>query len=172
MHSDCEKRAQDAGYRPVGANSVAPKQAANPTSIRVDWPQGWLEQPLTQTMVNNGLIAYGADKTKDLASQVSVVSADGVYDMIAYASSRRANQLGRLKNSQGSEITTTTVNDRDAFRFEVSGQLESGTPISYLVTIIRGKTQIVYVTAWAVTPNYQPNKEALAEISTKVAGIL
>lgn len=172
MHSDCERRAQEAGYRPVSATSVNPtKLATQPTSVQVDWPTGWSRRDLTEEQVKRGLTHYAQDKNRDLGAQVSVISSDGITDRMAYAASRRANQVGRLGQAKGSEIVNLTINGRDAQRFEVTGTLSTGQPMTYGATIIYGTEQVVYVTTWASTVNYMEHRNALNEIADRITGI-
>lgn len=171
MHSDCEKRAQDSGYRPVNASSVEPKRSSLPSTIQVAWPAGWTTQGITEAQANVGVVAYSLDKSRDLGAQVSIISSEGIHDRLAYASSRRANQAGRLKGGQGGEIARMSVGGRDAMRFEVTGQLASGLPVTYMITIIEGEKQLAYVSTWASTPNFATHREELTDIATRVSGI-
>lgn len=171
MHSDCEKRAQESGYRPVNASSVEPKRSSLPSTVQVSWPAGWTTQSITEAQANVGVVAYALDRSRDLGTQVSIISSEGIHDRLAYASSRRANQAGRLKGGQGGEIARLTVNGRDAMRFEVTGQLTSGLPVTYLITIIEGKEQLAYVSTWASAPNFDTHKEELTNMASRVSGI-
>lgn len=171
-HSECERKAQEAGYRPVNAASVnQTKRASNPTSIKVDWPSGWVARDITEQQSKDGVVHFGLNKTSDLGAQISVISSDGIVDRMAYASSRRANQMGRLANAKGSEIVNTTVNGLDALRFEVTGNLPSGLAVTYAVTIIPGKEHIVYVNTWTTTPNFYPHRDELLRLASRVTGI-
>lgn len=171
MHSDCEKRAQDSGYRPVHASSVEPKRSSLPSNVQVAWPAGWTPQGITEAQANVGVVAYALDKSRDLGTQVSIISSEDIQDRLAYASSRRANQAGRLKGGQGGEIARLTVGGREAMRFEVTGQLASGLPVTYMVTIIEGKEQLAYISTWTSTPNFATHREVLTDITTRVFGI-
>lgn len=171
-HSECERKAQEAGYRPVNAASVNPtKRATNPTSIKVDWPTGWAARDVTEQQSKDGVVHFGLNKTSDLGAQISAISSDGIVDRMAYASSRRANQMGRLANAKGTEIVNITVNGLDALRFEVTGNVPSGLAVTYAVTIIPGKEHIVYVNTWTTTPNFDPHRDELLSLATRVTGI-
>lgn len=171
-HSECERKAQEAGYRPVNATSVNPtKLAANPTNVQVDWPAGWAKKDLTEDQVKRGLTHFGSEKTRDLAAQISVIASEGITDRMAYAASRRANQASRLSQAKGTDIVNATINGRDAQRFEVTGNLANGQGMTYGVTIIYGAEQLVYITTWASAPNYAEHKVELTGLADRVTGI-
>ena len=171
-HSECERKAQEAGYRPVSSTSVNPTAlAGHSTSVQVTWPSGWGNRELTEEQVKRGLVHFAHDKTRDLAVQISVVSREGITDRMAYAASRRANQVGRLIQAKGTDIVNATINGRDAQRFEVTGNLSNGQTMTYGATIIYGAEQIVYITTWASAPNYAEHAAELRSVADKVTGL-
>lgn len=171
-HSECERKAQEAGYRPVNSTSVNPtKLATNPTSIQMEWPSSWAKKELTEEQVKRGLVHFGHDRTRDLTGQISVISSEGITDRVAYASARRANQVGRLGQSKGTDIVNASINGRDAQRFEVTGNLSNGQAMTYGVTVIYGAEQIVYISTWASAPNYVEHKAELTGLADRVTGI-
>lgn len=116
-------------------------------------------------------MASASNKTRDLGANVSVISSEGISDRIAYVASRRANQVGRLKEATGSEIRSQVVGGKDALQFEVTGNV-GGLQVSYLTTVVFAAQQIVLVNAWASTPNFQANKAELESIAGRVSGQL
>ena len=171
MHAECERKAQEAGYRPVNAASVTPRAASNPSSVRVAWPQDWQEKPISEAQVSTGVVASASNRTRDLTALVSVVSSDGISDRIAYVASRRANQVGRLGNATGSEIRSLVVEGKDALQYEVTG-IAGGLSVSYLTTVVFAPQQIVYVATWTSTPNFETHKAELQSIASRVTGQL
>ena len=111
MHSECVERMQAAGYRPVNEGSVAPKPSAEAAGIGLLLPSGWEKKALTEGMVSNGGSIYALNKSIDAGVLVSVANREGVADLIAYATSRRANQENRLLNPQSTEVVRSEVRE-------------------------------------------------------------
>jgi hypothetical protein len=171
MHKDCVEKMQTAGYRPVSQGSVAPKPSAEAATIGISLPSGWEQRPLTEAMVSTGGSVFATNKNIDAGVLVSVASREGVTDLMAYATSRRANQENKLLNAQSTEVARSEINDNMVFRFEVSGYVKGGMKLTYLYTIVVGKDKIVVVNAWTKSIDYSQHKPQLEALSLNITGL-
>ncbi len=171
MHSNCVERMQAAGYRPVDEGSVAPKPSAEAAGIGLSLPSGWERRDLTEGMVSNGVSVHAGNKSIDAAVLVSVASREGVNDLMAYATSRRAAQESRLLNPQSTEVVRSEINGNMAFSFEVSGYAKGGMKITFLYTIIVGSKQLVAVNAWTKSIDFVQHKSKLEALASNITGL-
>lgn len=150
-------------------NTQALAPASKTSNVRLTLPAGWEERPLLDSMKTDGIV-YALNRTTDTGTYLSVAKREGITDLQAYASTRRANQVSRLSDAQQSEISQVKVNGKTAYRFEVTGTLRSGLKIAYLMTVIDGPTEIAVLNTWTSAANYERQKEAMERLSESVIG--
>ena len=171
MQKDCVEKMEKAGYKPVDKNAVAPKASAEAASVGLRLPPNWEQKPLTAAMVSSGGSVYASNRLKDVAVIVSVANREGVTDLMAFATARRATLEGRLLNPQSTEVTHLEINGRQALRFEVAGNVQGGVKLTYLYTIIEGTRQLVTVNAWAKSTDFAKEKANLEGLASNVTGL-
>ena len=89
---------------------------------------------------------------------------------MTYASTRKADQAGRLTNPKESEISEIEVNRKKAFRFDVTGEYK-GQKYTYLITIIEGETEIAHLNAWTNARNFEQQRGTLEALAMRVTGL-
>ena len=171
MHSDCVARMEKAGYKQVDKNAVAPKASAEAAKVGLNLPADWEQKPLTEVMVKGGGSVYATTKGADAAVLVSVANREGVTDLMAYVTARRAALEGSLLNPASTEVTRLEINGRHAYRFEVAGSRRGGMKVTYLSTIIEGGQQIGVVNAWTKSSDYAKHKPVFETLASNITGL-
>lgn len=162
---------QAAGYRSVSKDTVAPQPSPDAANLKISLPDGWVVKPLTDAMASGGGSVYALNPALDAGLLLSAAKRDGVNDLMAYASARRASQENRLLNPQSSDIIRIEVDGKLGLRFEVSGFVKGGVKVTYLYTIIEGNSQIAVVNAWTKAIDFQTQRKALESLTYQVSGL-
>lgn len=81
-----------------------------------------------------------------------------------------SNAIVDAKTSNEEQIT---INGMRAWRFELTGKNKGvfGRTYTYLVTVLEGDEELVMVNAFALTDDYEKEKEALKQVVASVTGI-
>lgn len=167
-HSNCVDEMQAKGYRAVDKENINPKPSADSNKVKFDLPAGWENRPLPAHL-KSGQMAI--NPIKDLGGFVEAVSREGVNDLMAYAMSRRDNQVSLVSNGSATDIVKTEVNGRFALRFETTGTAKNGMRVTYITTIIEGMKEIAFVNVWSSSAGAERNRAELESIAAKVVGL-
>lgn len=114
---------------------------------------------------------YMTNPTTSCYAAIASASHAGISDLAAFTETRRTIMRNELAESSASDIVPVTAAGHPAMRFTVSGKLKSGPAIARVVTVVDGATEIVIVNAWTVTPNFDAQRTALAQIADQVSGL-
>lgn len=139
--------------------------------LTFDLPVGFDMKPITDAQKNISVVFYAINRTSDIGVLVIAEPHAGVTDLMSYAMTKRANQEGRLADTESSEITKMNINGRPAYRYEVSGSLKTAMKLTYTTTIIEGADQIILVNAWTGAANFIQRKSEMENLAERVNGI-
>jgi hypothetical protein len=117
-----------------------------------------------------GAVLYAVNRTLDMAMMVVPVRHEGITDLMAFASTKKAGQLDRVTDATSSEVTHLTVHGHNATRFSVTGTYKN-LRVTYVTTLIEGRDQIVIVSAWTGASNAQQQMTVLESLADGVSGI-
>jgi hypothetical protein len=102
---------------------------------------------------------------------VMPVRHEGITELTAYALTKKAAQVDRLRDATSSEATRLEVRGRNAARYSATGT-SSNVKVTFVTTLIEGHDQIVIVNAWTGTTNTQQQMPVLEGLADTVSGIL
>jgi hypothetical protein len=179
VFADCM---QARGYVVTPANGAAPIPSAAATSpapvtpvpgadqLAMALPPGFVLRPVPEKLRGVGAVFYAVNATLDVAVTVIPMRHEGVTDLTAFASTKRATQSDWLKDATSSEVTALEVGGRNAARFRATGTYNN-VKITFVSTLIEGHDQIVFVTAWTGATNAQQQMPMLESLAATVSGI-
>jgi hypothetical protein len=166
---------------------TAPGQSASPTStaaatttaptvpnsdqLAMALPTGFVLRPAPETLKAVGAVFYAINGTLDIGVTVIPLRHEGVTDLTAYASTRRAREADTLKDATWSEVTRIDIGGRNAAQFSVTGTTSGNVKITYVSTFIEGHDQIVFVNAWTGATNALQQMTVLESLAGMVSGI-
>jgi hypothetical protein len=154
------------------ATSPAPvHQVPGADQLALSLPPGFEMKAVPDNMTSGGTVFYALNRTLDMGMNVMPVRHEGITDLTAYASTKKASQLDRLKDATSSEVTRLEVHGHHAARYSVTGTY-GATKITFVTTLIEGHDQIVIVNAWTGATNAQQQMAVLEGLADNVSGIL
>jgi hypothetical protein len=133
-------------------------------------PPGFELKAIPDNLKSVGAKFDATNRTLDIGMVVIPQSHAGVTDIMALASTRRANQADRLKDATFTDVTAVEVGGFKAARYTVTG-FSNNVKITYVTTLIEGRDQIVVVSAWAGATNAQQQMTVLESLAATVSGI-
>lgn len=161
---------KSAGEAASAPSAVTDSAVPGVAALSVALPEGFLAKPVQDAWKSNGVLFYSLNRTVDVGYFVGAARHEGITDLASFAQTRRSNQTDRLKDPTASDIAQIEVNGRSAYRFSVSGSLNS-VKLTYLITVIGGHDQIVVVTAWSGASNFARQRALIESLAASVSGI-
>ena len=123
------ERARRSGTgRPTGtATATAPctGNAGSWSGCCLALPPGFALKAVDDNLKNAGAALYAVNRTLDIGMAVMPVPHEGVTDLTAFASTKKAAQVDRLKDGTSSEVARLEVGGRNAVRYSVTGTLKN-----------------------------------------------
>jgi hypothetical protein len=155
----------------AAATTPAPVQPVPGTDqLALALPAGFEMKAVPDNLKSGGTVFYALNRTLDIGMNVTPVRHEGITDLTAYASTKKAGQLDRLKDATSSEVTRFEVHGHNAARYSVTGTY-GAVKITYVTTLIEGHDQIVIVNAWTGATNAQKQMTVLESLADGVSGI-
>ena len=146
---------------------VTPAPGADQLALAL--PAGFALKAVPDNLKNAGAALYAVNRTLDIGMSVMPVTHEGVTDLTAFASTKKAAQVDRLKDGTSTEVARLEVGSRNAVRYSVTGTYKN-LKITYVTTLIEGHDLIVIVNAWAGQPTRQ-QMTVLESLAATVSGI-
>lgn len=148
---------------------VTPVPGADQLALAL--PSGFAMRPAPEKLKAVGAVFYAINGTLDIGMTVIPLPHEGVTDLTAFATTKRASESDVLKDATSSEVTTLKIGGHNAVRFRVTGTTSSGIKITFVSTLIEGNDQIVFVNAWAGATNALQQMTMLESLAGTVSGI-
>jgi hypothetical protein len=155
----------------TAASPVQPLPLPGADRLSMTLPPDFVMQAVPERLRAAGAVFYAFNHTLDIAVTVIPLRHEGVSDLMAFATTKRANQQDWLKDATSSEVTGLQVGGHNAARFRATGTYNN-VKITYVSTLIEGHDQIVFVTAWTGATNAQQQMTVLESLAETVSGIL
>jgi len=153
------------------ASSAPPLPLPGADRLSIALPPDFVAQPVPERLKAVGAVLYAVNRTLDISVTVIPLRHEGVSDLMAFATTKRASQQDWLKDATSSEVTALEVGGRNAARFSATGTYNN-VKITYISTLIEGYDQIVFVTAWTGATNAEQRMTVLESLAETVSGIL
>ena len=129
----------------VDMPASVPTSTPQLANVSIELPPGWDRQPLSQTMIAQGGKVYATHASGSFMAMYMGTRSQ-IVDASAFATSRRADQLSRVKDGIASTIVhTTEAGARDVYRFEVVGLAVNGQRVAYVMTVIATDRAVILV---------------------------
>jgi hypothetical protein len=155
----------------VAAPITVPSPVPNSDQIAMALPTGFVLRSAPANLKAVGAIFYAVNGTLDIGVTVIPQRNDGVTDLTAYASTRRAREADALKDATWTEVARLEIGGHHAAQFKVTGTTSSNLKVTYVSTFIEGHDQIVFVNAWSGATNALQQMTVLESLAATVSGI-
>ena len=141
------------------------------SSLKFDLPEPWELQPLPVAATNAGWNSEIENKNIGVKAMLSGTTHSGITDISAYAQTRRAALLSLIGDPVPvEELHAVEINGRRAYRYVVNGTSKGGMALTYVGTIIEGKSDIAVILAYTFAANYGTQQDVMAGIPDRVTG--
>lgn len=128
-------------------------------------PDGWEPKPLNENLRKMGVEFLATNKFIDAGVRYWTYSKAAVVNTDLFVKNTREAMTKSLKDAEYSEITSTKVNSKSAYRFEVTGGTPSGPVFTYLVTFVEGSDSLIRFDAFIAKNKYSDYKLYLTELA-------
>ena len=167
-------------------NSLSPANASlssiatvATSTARLDLPDEWKENSLTDRLKAGRNVLYSTNRTRDTGLLLATVSRAEIKDTATYAGTRSAYIATLFDDAVRSPVKPLTINGASAWQFEISGKTTARVPVpigpgaavTVLQTVYEGSKEIMILNSWATTANYQDQKTELQRIANSLTGI-
>jgi hypothetical protein len=163
--------APSADSMPRGSASAAATPSMPPikSKVGIKFPAGWAEVKIA--VISPEIILQGLNRTIDAGALLGTARREGITNTLAYATTKRADQINRLTDPSPSNIVQVDVNGKKAYRYTVSGSIKTGIKVTYLTTVVEGLSEIVTLNTWTGSSNFESRRPALEALSTDLTGL-
>ncbi len=134
-------------------------------------PTGFVLRRAPENLKAVGAVFYAINGTLDIGMTVIPLRHEGVTDLIAFATTKRASESDALRDATSSEVTTLKIGGHNAAQFKVTGMMSGNIKVTYVTTFIEGHDQIVIVNAWTGATNALQQMTMLESLAGTVSGI-
>jgi hypothetical protein len=155
----------------TAAVATTPPPVPGLDQLAMALPPGFVLRPAPEKLKAVGAVFYAINGTLDIGVAVIPLRNEGVTDLTAYASTRRARESDALKDATWSEVTRLEIGGHNAAQFSVTGTTAGNIKITYVSTFIEGHDQIVFVNAWTGATNALQQITMLESLAGMVSGI-
>jgi clan AA aspartic protease (TIGR02281 family) len=145
----------------------SPNPSANEAFMSLKLPAGWVSKTPTGPMTKGGWLEYAQNQVGDI--QVALNPINGTLDF-GFVRQARSQVRLNMTDEVASEISEIWIAGRRAYRFSVTGKIESGETYTVLHTYIGGSRAIAHVITWTPASNFENQKEVMAALSEYVVG--
>jgi hypothetical protein len=156
------------------AAAASPAQltpVAGTDQLAIALPTGFVLRSAPENLKAVGAVFYAINGTLDIGVTVIPQRNDGVADLTAYASTRRAREADALKDATWTDVARLEIGGHHAAQFKVTGTTSSNLKVTYVSTFIEGHDQIVFVNAWSGATNAIQQMTVLESLAATVSGI-
>jgi hypothetical protein len=138
--------------------------------LDVTLPEGWEKQPLSLYMIESGGILFATNSALGASMTLTALKREKVGDALAFTQTGRSAFLARLSGSHASQVQTLDISGRRAYKFDITGIVDTGDKMTFVFTVIEGNTEIALLTRSMRTTSYADNKDAVVELGSAVVG--
>jgi hypothetical protein len=160
---------------PQSTIPISPVVAAQPISgadqLSLSLPPDFEMKPVTDALKSQGATLFAVNRTLEIGLLVIPVRHEGITDLNAFALTKRAGQADKLKDATFTDVSRLEVGGRNAARYRATGTYNTA-KVTYVVTLIEGRDQIVIVSAWSGATIAQQQMPLLESLAGTVCGIL
>ena len=155
MRENCVSNARTNGFTPLDeSGSATAKETVEYTGeATVSLPEGWIRTP--PPAVYALAIDYAKNATYGAYMLLSYAEKNNITDIAAFAETKKAEQLSKLRDTTSTVTTKTTIKGRTVYVTDVEGMLPAnGTKYHFRQTVVDDGGEILLLTIWTAAANY------------------
>lgn len=119
------------------------------TQARIELPDGWIQNPVTDKMIENGFVLHLTSHENPSKGMVlKTIKRSDVADMASYVNSEKIQLEKKFTAPHVSELLQLTINGIPAWRYEVTDKSKGEAALTYSVTTFEGDKEIVVASVW------------------------
>lgn len=175
MRENCVSNARTKGFVPLDeggpATAVATATTAYLGKATISLPDGWVRA--TPPAAYASAIDYAKNATYDAYVLLSYIEKKDITDVAAYAETKKAGQVSKLRDATATETTKMDVNGKTAYVNNIEGILpSSGSKFNFRQTVIDDGKEILVLSVWTTAANYDGKvKDQLDGIANRLNGL-
>lgn len=137
----------------------------------MEFPDGWTVKALTDANKQLGVFLAADNATTDSHILASGMSRAAITDLKTFAKTTRNNHLAALTSSTATDLDIFTVAGIQGWQYTISGIAKNGFNTTFNVRFYDAKDEILRLTMWTGTNNFDVHKSAFESIALSVKGI-
>lgn len=145
------------------------------SNIGIDLPSGqggWVQRTLTATQKTQGAIFFASQPTTDAWLLVNSNPRTTSLELGVFAREKLAHYERIMSDTKSSEISRSVVNGVPVLQFTVTGYLKSaGINLTYFWTVFDLEKELLVVTTWTKTSNWDTEKLSLTKLPELISGL-
>ena len=145
------------------------------SNIGIDLPSGqggWVQRTLTAAQKTQGAIFFASQSTTDSGVIVHSNPRNSTTDIGVFAREKLAHYEKNMTDTKSSEISRSVVNGVPVLQFTVTGYLKSaGINLTYFWTVFDLEKELLVVTTWTKTSNWDTEKLSLTKLPELINGL-
>lgn len=160
--------------RPILAKTTYTASTTFSSKAGLDLPEGYTPVELTELARFNGILLTATNKSNESTVAAFAVRGEIISDFDRYVENHRAGAGNNLNNVKRGDLQKLTINGLPAGQYAFSGDLKNmyGTNMTYLVTLLKGRDEVVVVASGCPTKKYAKNFPEFTHISQSVVGVV
>lgn len=175
MRGNCVSNLRTSGFVPLDEGGPSPATAttiaAYSGKATISLPDGWVRSapPAAYTSA----IDFAKNATYDAFMVLSYIDKKTITDVSAYAETKKAAQISKLRDTTSTETTKVDIKGRTAYVSDITGVLPAnGTKYRFRSTVIDGGGEVLMLSVWATAANYDGKvKDQLDGIINGLSGL-
>jgi hypothetical protein len=136
-------------------------------------PEGYKAETLTEMQKFNGILLLAGNKSAGSFVKLQAIKREHVADLDTFVAQLKVNQSKAIKVTSQSDTETLLVNGLPARRFiTAGGPLKGfGPNVTYLETIMASADEVIGVSAWTRTSNFEKLGVEMKHMAESIVGI-
>lgn len=155
---------------PAAKQYVQQIQEHKASNVHFDFPDGWEKKELSNELLSSGGILHLINRTLDSVLIIKTIPRNEITDMKTFVYSKRNSDNGVYSDVKSGEITQVNIKGLNVWQFERTGKLDNAS-YTFLNSLFESKDEIIWVSAFTNSNNYQNNKKHFQSILHSISGV-
>jgi hypothetical protein len=140
------------------------------SNVHFDFPDGWEKKELSNDLLSSGGILHLINRTLDSVLIIKTIPKSEINDIKTFVYSKKNSDNGVYSDVKSGEVTIANINGLNVWQFERTGKLDN-VSYTFLNSLFESKDEIVWVSAFTSSNNYQNNKKHFQSILHSISGL-
>ena len=155
---------------PAAKQYVQQIQERKASNVHFDFPDGWEKKELSNELLSSGGILHLINRTLDSVLIIKTIPRNEITDIKTFVYSKRNSDNGVYSDVKSGEITQVNIKGLNVWQFERTGKLDNAS-YTFLNSLFESKDEIIWVSAFTNSNNYQNNKKHFQNILHSISGV-